>query len=89
MPLDIDDDEFAELVAAAVSTAVAPLYKRIKTIEAKPDVSYEGVHVDGRSYKAGSLVTRAGSLWCATATTDGVPGVGGSSWRLIVKQGKA
>ncbi|MBP1779787.1 MAG: hypothetical protein H6Q86_5798 [candidate division NC10 bacterium] len=36
----------------------------------------------------GSLVTRQGSLWCATSDTDAVPG-DGPGWQLCVKRGTA
>jgi hypothetical protein len=53
-----------------------------------PTPQYRGIFEDGPMYAAGSLVTKAGSLWLATRDTATVPGSGPSSgWTLIVKNG--
>ncbi len=48
-----------------------------------------GVARPGRRYAVGSLTTRQGGLWLATADTDEVPGEGRTAWTMIVKRGTA
>jgi hypothetical protein len=61
---------------------------RLKEIAARPQVAYMGVWKADAVYNEGALVTRGGSLWCATQQTDMQPGAD-PSWRLIVKSGQA
>lgn len=67
---------------------IAELERRIAELEARPALKHMGVHTENRAYLEGSLVTRAGGLWLATAPTSDVPG-NSRAWRLIVKQGRA
>jgi len=54
----------------------------------EPGLRYEGVHVAGRGYTPGELVTHSGSVWyCHTATTA-TPGGSAPGWSLMVKRGK-
>ena len=73
-----------------VLDAFAKLDARVAAVEARPfsGVKYCGTFTPGR-YVEGSLVTRGGSLWCATKDTDDVPGEGATAWVLIVKRGNA
>jgi hypothetical protein len=68
---------------------IASLLQRVAELESKKLPTYAGAHKEGTAYAAGSLVTRSGSLWLATAQTDETPGQGATSWRLIVKRGEA
>ena len=50
-------------------------------------LTYLGVHVTGKSYDVGDLVTAGGSAWyCGKATTT-TPG-SSSDWQLMVKRGR-
>ena len=50
-------------------------------------LTYLGVHVSGKSYDVGDLVTAGGSAWyCGHATTT-TPG-SSSDWQLMVKRGR-
>jgi hypothetical protein len=69
---------------------IADLEQKVATLEARPAVEYAGIWQDGKTYPAGSLCTRSGSLWLATCgSTSVTPGDGNACWKLIVKQGKA
>jgi hypothetical protein len=61
---------------------------RVRELQARPSIAYCGVWKEGATYNEGSLVTRAGSLWCAVQQTAMKPG-SDPSWRLIVKAGQA
>ena len=68
---------------------IASLTQRVTALEAQKLPTYAGAHKEGTAYASGSLVTRSGSLWLATAQTDETPGQGATSWRLVVKRGDA
>ncbi|SAK63559.1 Carbohydrate binding domain protein [Caballeronia pedi] len=55
---------------------------------ALPVMIYRGVFVAGETYKAGDVVTWAGSLWHCNATTDTKPDTGGDAWTLAAKRGR-
>ncbi|MBC8638273.1 hypothetical protein IAG25_15735 [Caballeronia sp. EK] len=55
---------------------------------ALPVMIYRGVFVAGETYKAGDVVTWAGSLWHCNATTDTKPDAGGDAWTLAAKRGR-
>lgn len=82
-------DQASSALVTALQGELTTLREEVKTIASRPEVAYCGVHVDGQQYSAGSLVTRQGSLWCATASTTATPGTAASGWQLIVKQGRA
>jgi len=48
---------------------------------------YLGVHVAGKTYDVGDLVTAGGSAWYCGRTTEGVPGKS-PDWQLMVKRGR-
>lgn len=55
-----------------------------------PVLLYRGVHVAGKAYAPGDVVTWGGSLWHANADTTARPGdvAGASAWTLAVKHGR-
>lgn len=80
---------------ASFNVRIRELLRRLDALETRaapsavPGVKYCGVYQDGQGYPEGSLVTRSGSLWCATTTTADTPGEGKSDWVLVVKRGGA
>jgi hypothetical protein len=48
---------------------------------------YLGVHVAGKTYDVGDLVTAGGSAWYCGRTTTGDPGKS-PDWQLMVKRGR-
>jgi len=52
-----------------------------------PGLRYLGVHVAGKTYDVGDLVTAGGSAWYCGRTTDGTPGKS-ADWQLMVKRGR-
>ena len=52
-----------------------------------PGLRYLGVHVDGKTYDTGDLVTAGGSAWYCGRTTTGIPGKS-PDWQLMVKRGR-
>jgi hypothetical protein len=61
--------------------------QRIKALEERPTIHYEGTFKEGVGYLAGAAVTHAGSVWIAKATTTVRPGIEGSGWQLAAKRG--
>jgi hypothetical protein len=64
---------------------------RIKTLEEKPELSYQGVFVDGRTYQRGNFATFHGSLWfCTALNTRARPDENSNSkdWTLAAKRGR-
>lgn len=53
-----------------------------------PAMLYRGVHVPGKLYDRGDVVTRDGSLWHANAETTTTPVGGAPAWTLAVKHGR-
>ena len=89
-------EAFADVVVDAIRKTVEPmkartaeLEARIQRLENRPLQKWAGVHIAGTQYSEASLVTKARSLWVATATTTTTPGEAGGDWRLIVKKGHA
>jgi hypothetical protein len=52
-----------------------------------PGLRYLGVHVAGKTYDMGDLVTAGGSAWYCSRTTTGAPGTS-PDWQLMVKRGR-
>jgi hypothetical protein len=50
-------------------------------------LNYLGVHVSGKTYDVGDLVTAGGSAWYCARTTKGAPG-NSQDWQLMVKRGR-
>ena len=55
--------------------------------DGKPGLRYLGVHVAGKTYDLGDLVTAGGSAWHCARTTTGAPGTS-ADWQLMVKRGR-
>lgn len=66
---------------------IAALEARVVELEQRPELKWAGIFDPMRAYAAGSLVTRSGSLWLATALTAQQPG-SSADWKLICKQGR-
>jgi len=56
-------------------------------IDGKAGLRYLGVHVAGKTYDVGDLVTAGGSAWYCGRTTTGDPGRS-PDWQLMVKRGR-
>lgn len=76
-------------------TAIQPLVdeckalkRRVHELEAAQTKSfadaYDGLHLRGKEYQRGQLVTFGGNLWLAMAATKAAPG-DDSTWKLVVK----
>jgi hypothetical protein len=52
-----------------------------------PGLRYLGVHVTGKTYDTGDLVTAGGSAWYCGRTTTTDPGKS-ADWQLMVKRGR-
>jgi hypothetical protein len=99
----MDYELFAKAVVRTIKKAIAPrdqkinelksqvgeLRAKVFQLEGKALPTYSGKHERGTKYIPGSLVTKAGGLWLATAETDETPGHGPTRWLLVVKRGGA
>jgi hypothetical protein len=85
---DRQPPEDAQALLKKSHDRIDELEQRVKTLELKPEIAYCGSFQDSTQYSPGSLVTRSGSLWLATARTAGAPGAD-PHWKLIVKSGRA
>lgn len=85
-------DVVVEMIVKPMSAKIAALDARIKTLEARPALSFAGVWQKDASYRPGACVIRSGSLWvCVDDETSGAePGTdaGARAWRLAVKNGE-
>jgi hypothetical protein len=83
-------DELNAAVAKAVGERVSPEVKKevAETVAAMPVMVYRGVFQEGTEYKAGHMVTWAGSLWHANEATTEKPGDGKTMWTLAAKKGR-
>lgn len=83
--------EEIEGLAIAIRTVIdkklAPIEERVKVLESRPTMRYEGTWKSGVGYEAGTFITDHGSLWYAKAATVMRPG-SGDSWRLVAKKGR-
>ena len=73
-------------VVEPLKTEISALRHEVGELKTRPMLKWAGPHSDGVRYKESSLVTKAGSLWVATAETTEAPG-SSTCWRLIVKRG--
>jgi hypothetical protein len=80
------------LIACAVAGAFGALEARLLTtqsrvaeLEAKPTLKYAGTWCEG-GFKAGELVTHAGSCWHANTDTISKPGTN-ADWTMVVRRG--
>jgi hypothetical protein len=77
-----------EFVEKKIAAAVHPLIERIKELEQRPQLQYEGVWMSSKSYAAGACVTHDGCLFIAKSASVSVrPGHGGC-WQMAVKSGR-
>jgi hypothetical protein len=53
-----------------------------------PGLRYLGVHVPGKTYDKGDLVTAGGSAWFCQRLTTIAPGDARQDWVLMVKKGR-
>jgi len=81
----------------ALARSVAELETRCAELENRSGATatasaladaYAGVHVDGKHYERGRLVTFGGSLWLAMRDNDGARPGKSDDWKLIVKHGR-
>jgi hypothetical protein len=72
-----------------VLQAYKDLRQRLRALEARPGMKYEGVWDDQKVYQRGDFVTKDGSLWHCAETHCGIePGTRPDTWKLAVKRGK-
>lgn len=85
-----DGEKFGQEIVAAVrgylEREIDDLKARIVELESRT-LKYVGVHVDGRVYHPGEMVTHSGSLWHCEGTTISKPGAD-ASWKLAIKRGE-
>jgi hypothetical protein len=79
-------------IRAYVAKHVEPLERRntelelrIKHLEARPALKFQGVFEPGKSYAPGDACTFHGGLWICRAETIGQPGQDYQGWQLAVK----
>lgn len=78
--------EIVEVVKSYVEREIKPLKARVAELEAR-QLKYSGTYRDSEVYRAGEMVSHAGSLWHCEATTASKPGTD-STWKLCVKRGE-
>lgn len=75
--------------ATALLNVVSVQRTKIKDLEARPSVQYQGVHDTTKAYQPGDFVTASGSLWaCLQPVVGATPGDGSPNWKLAVKCGR-
>lgn len=70
-----------------VEAVVKEIGKRLKALEARPDLKYCGTWDGASQFNEGNFVTHRGSLWACKAETRTEPGTS-SDWQLAVKSGE-
>jgi hypothetical protein len=80
--------DIVEAVKAYVARETEELRERIRALERRPTLRYEGVWQSGKTYQRGNVVTDAGSMWHANIATSARPGSDTSAWTLAVKRGR-
>ncbi len=81
----------ADGVGAAISrerTTVRQLEKRVRELEAKPELKFAGVWRAGKQYVAGDVVSDRGSAWVAKTANEGQRPGDTRLWTLVVKRGR-
>jgi hypothetical protein len=92
--------ELLDVVAKRLNelkTAHAALQARIAGLEASATATkgvngavWGGVFETNHEYKSGEIVTHAGNVWiCTVGATTAIPGSDPTSWRLVLRRGKA
>jgi hypothetical protein len=64
------------------------LEARVADLEARGSIEYRGIWAADTKYKSGNAVTHDGSMWIATADTQGVRPGDTAFWKLAVKRGR-
>jgi hypothetical protein len=83
------EEQMADIFADALEQVTRPLVARIRELEQRPALNYEGVWSEGKVFGRGQTVTHDGSLWLARDASVGRrPGTDPDSWTLIVKRGR-
>ena len=78
----------APVIADFVAKATKPLADRIKQLEDRPTMKYQGVWASEKVYGSGNFVTDGGSLWHANRATVGERPGSGDAWQLAAKRGR-
>jgi hypothetical protein len=90
--MPFDGERFGKDIVTAVKShlekELEPLRERIRMLERRPTLRYEGVWQAGKTYQRGNVVTDAGSMWHANIATSARPGSDTSAWTLAVKRGR-
>ena len=75
---------------AARDARIAALEAKVPALESRAlSPEYAGTFEQGKSYRRGGLVTKAGGLWLALTDTTLIPGSNPTAWKLVVKSGGA
>lgn len=77
----------ASAQAKLMAAAMRALEARIAELEKAP-LRYDGPHETGKTYRKGTFVTHAGSVWHANRRTAAKPGDGSDDWTLAIKRGR-
>jgi hypothetical protein len=76
---------FAPMIQRLQAENVA-LRARVTVLETKAaTVAWAGEHESGKSYRAGELVRRKGSVWLCLKDTSASPGMSLSDWELFAR----
>ena len=69
-------------VAAVIKEQLRPLDERLRQLEERRVMAFEGSHDPGRQYRAGSVVQRGAGLWVCLAGRTSCPGIRriGAAW---------
>jgi hypothetical protein len=71
-----------------LSGKIDPLVKRVVALEGAAKCEWRGTWREGQSHPPGSLITHQGSLWVATAETNGTRPGSSPYFKLVVKAGR-
>ena len=93
--MNLDPEQFADVIANAIRVATAPLAKRLSTLErrcvqleTKAVLTDAGVWDESKMYKPGDVVSFQGSGWTAQLCQKGQRPSASSAWRLFIKRGR-
>jgi hypothetical protein len=85
------DAHLFEVMGKAVGNALQPINERLKALEAKPVMEFQGLWKPKQPYRKGSVVVHDGSSWVAKEGGTGHrPGTddGAKQWALAAKRGR-
>jgi hypothetical protein len=77
-----DVDGLMRGVGAVLKERLGPIEARLKALEERRTMSFEGAHDAGRQYRPGDVVQRAAGLYVCLAATNELPG-DSAYWRRI------